>query len=97
MLFLELLSLGFYRYQQLITLLLSPLGHNLLGSNRFSMIKLGLVFSYINATLFISHLIKVSFHRINIIGFTLSFWSGHLVHCSIPVLNPDFIINFKFL
>ena len=77
---------------------LNTLGHNLLGSNIFNISISGLVSNYIVATLFTSYLIRVPFHRINIVGLTSLFWSGHLVHCSILVskrFSSQLILSFS--
>jgi photosystem I P700 chlorophyll a apoprotein A2 len=66
------------------------------GANIYGLVKSGLVFSYKVASLFMSRLLRVAFHRANLIGYTSILWSGHLVHCSIPVsrgLTPQLFIE----
>jgi photosystem I P700 chlorophyll a apoprotein A2 len=103
-LFLELLSLSCLSLSVIscITIesmlnALGRLGHaSMLGSNIFGTVKSGLTFSYVVAALFMSRLVRVPFHRANLLGFSSLLWSGHLAHCSIPVsrgYNPQLILD----
>jgi photosystem I P700 chlorophyll a apoprotein A2 len=100
---LELLSLGCLSLsviscistESMLTTL-GTLGHNSSGSNIFGTSISGLVSNYVVAALFMSRLVRVPFHRANMIGLTSLLWSGHLVHCSIPVsrgFSPQLILD----